>query len=558
MARPPQVAYWLEEAPPALATLALALQQIAIQAIYLILPGLVARGFGLLALDVVNFLSLSVVAVALAGLLQALPRGPLGSGYPVASIPSPVFVAVYLLAAPGANLVVAGTLALVTGLVGLVLALQLKRMQAVVPTEVAGVVVFLIGISLLPRAFESLVGPSAAGRDAVLGLATLGVMIVLALVGAGVARFAVLIGAVLGTLAALATGIGLAPDTELLSHADWFALPRPELPSPDAFDASILPAFGLALLASFASWAGDLVAFQRAADSGWRRPDTPPIRRGLIAQSLAMSLAGLFGGMVPGTSSACVGLSIGTRILARRVTVLAALLLLLLACCPKLMALVVLLPAPVEAAMLGYVCCFMLATGCQLMSSRMLDARRTFTVGLGITAGMAALLDLPFFHGGLARMLAAPVTAGAALAVALNLVTAPLISRRAGFTLKLDAVMPRTIDEQVEALGGSWGARRETMQRLGHALLEVAEVLAARGVPQMQVQARHADDVVEAIVTWSGDSLPDAPGRPQAADLEGSEKAQEAFTLWLVSRLADEIQQRVNQGQAEIRLRFED
>jgi xanthine permease XanP len=557
--RPPQVIHALGEVPPFGQAAALAAQQIAIQSIYLILPGVVGAQFGLVPIDLVNFLQLSVAAIAIAALVQVLVRGPVGSGYPVPSIPSPVFVAVYLLAAPGANLVVMGTMTAVAGLLGILLSLLLRRLQAIVPTEVAGVVVFLIGISLLPRAFAAIAGDSedAQGRGP-LALATLGLMIAVALIGGRFSRYAVLVGAAAGCVAAFALGIGVHADTRILASAPWFALPLPEPPAASAFDASLLPAFGIALLASFASWTGDLVAFQRAADGGWRRPDTPPIRRGLLAQSLALVAAGGMGGMAPSTSSACVGLAIATRTLARRVAVVGSVALLVLACCPKLLALFVLLPDPVEAAMLGYVCCFMLASGCGLMTSRMLDLRRTFTVGIGIALGIGALLGLPVFSRGVLQMLGSPVTAGAAAAILLNLVTAPLVARRAVFDLRLGAGTPREVDDRMEALGGAWGARRETMGRAGHALLEVAEVLAARGVGELRVAARHAFDSVQLSIAWQGAGLPQPSAHPDAADLEGPIAAQEAFALWLATRQAETVEQRAGQGGCELRLSFPD
>jgi NCS2 family nucleobase:cation symporter-2 len=559
MERPPQLAFGPAEAPPPAQAVALAIQQVAIQSIYLILPGLVAAQYGLVGLDIVRFIALSVAAVGVTGLLQVMTRGPFGSGYAVPSIPSPVFVAVYLLATPGASPVVAGTLAVAVGLVGMALPVLLRRLQAIVPTEVAGVVVFLIGVSLLPRAFHAAIGdPAVGGTQRLVAVGTLGCMIAVALRGGRLARYAVLAGAAAGTGAALLLGAGLRADTGLLGTAPWFALPVPDFASPAAFDAALLPAFGIALLASFASWTGDLVAFQRAADGGWRRPDTPPIRRGLLAQSLGMVLAGGTGGMVPATSSACVGLAIATRTLSRRVAVLGSLALIALACCPKALALVVLLPAPVEAAMLGYVCCFMLAAGCQLMTSRMLDARRTFTVGLGLALGIGVLLGLPIFAHGLGRALGSPVTAGAAVAILLNLLTAPLVAQRTAFVLGLGRDLQRELDDRMEALGGAWGARRETVHRLGHALLELAELLAARGVAELRVQARHDEDEVVVQVAWQGAPLPEASPRPDVADLDGPAAAREAFALWLATRHARAVTQRRVPGGWEIRLAFAD
>lgn len=557
--RPPQIEHWLEDRPGAAQTLALAAQQISVQSIYLILPSLVGLHFGLTPIDIVNFLCLSLAAMSLAGFLQVLPRGPIGSGYPIAAIPGPVFVAVYLTAAPGVSLAAMSALAVVAGLVGLVLARTLRRLQKVVPSEVAGVVIFLTGISLVPRALST-AGASGAEHGnlpALLTLGTLLLMIGIALKGHLLARFAVLAGAILGTVVASLLDVGTS-DIGLLSAAPWLALPQPNFAVATDFNYGLLPAFGVAVLASFAAWAGDLVAFQRAADGAWRQPDTPPIRRGLMAMSLATSLAALFGAPPASTSSACVGLAIGTRILARRVAVVTSGLLLLLACCPKALALVLLLPKPVAAAMLLYVCCFMIAAGCQLLTGRMLDTRRTFTVGVGVSLGIAAQLGVSLFTDDLPLVLQSPVTAGALAAIILNLLTAPLVARRSGFTIRRGAGMPQTIMDQTEIMGGAWGARRETMDRIGHALLELGELLVGRGCEEARVLALHEDDRILITVAWDGATLPAPSSGPNFSDLESSTAAQESFALWLATRHAASIEQRQTARGGEIRLSYID
>ena len=527
--------------PGAAQTMALAAQQVAIQSIYLILPGLVGVQFGLLELDLLNFLALSVAALGIAGLIQTLPRGPLGSGYPIASIPAPIFVAVYLAAAPGADLATVSAAAVVAGLLGMVLTATLRRMQKVVPTEVAGVVVCLIGVSLLPRAFAATTAPDAPLLYPIIAFGTLAVMI----------------GAALGILAAQVLDAGLG-DASLLAQAPWLALPRPMPPAPGGLDLAMLPPFVVAMLAALASSTGDLVAIQRAADGGWLRPDAPPIRRGLMASSFGVVLSGLMGAAPTGTSSACVGLTIATRVLARRVTICAALALLALACCPKLLALLLLVPEPVAAAMLLYVCCFMIASGCQLMAARMLDARRTFTVGLGIAIGLGTLLHVPIFEQVLPPLLRSPVTAGALAAILLNLLTAPLVVQRASFIITPGPGMTQGLLDRIEALGGAWGAQRQTMTQVGHALLELAELLVERSVATITVQAHYATDHVLLTATWPGAPLPQPSARPDIADLDGPAAAQEAFALWLATRQAERVDQRAIPGGAELRLSFAD
>ncbi|MCQ4162439.1 hypothetical protein NON00_21230 [Roseomonas sp. GC11] len=562
MDRPPDMVHAPGDVPPAGDTAALALQQLAIQSIYFLLPGVVATAFGEGALAATRFLCLSLLVLGLAGLLQVARRGPLGSGYALPSIPSPVFVAVYALAAQQVALPQASALVMVAGLAGMAVALLLPRLSRLVPTEVAGVVVFLIGVSLLPRALASArpegLDPAQQGLSAAVALGGLALMILVALSRTRFARFGALIGA--GVALAVAAALGLTPPGAqgTLAGLPWLELPRPQWPDVSGFDWALLPAALAAACASIASWLGDLVAFQRAADGSWKRPDEPPLRRGILAGFGAVTLAGLLGGMAPGTSSACVGLAIASRSLARMVTVAGALLLLALSCSPRIVGLFVLVPDPVKAALLGYVCCFMMAAGCQLVTARMLDARRTFVAGLGLCAGLGVVIAPALAEQILPRALQSPVTAGALVAFTLNLLTLPFVTRQARFELPLDARLPARVEDHAVALGGAWGTRRGTMDRMAHALLELGELLADRGERSLMAEARFAEDRVTLTLRHGGRPLPAPTPRPEAADLEGPQEAREAFALWLATREASGFSRRALPEGGEIRLEFLD
>jgi NCS2 family nucleobase:cation symporter-2 len=559
--RPPGIAFALDDAPPPRQVALLALQQLGIQSIYFLLPGLVAAAFVEDAREATNFLCLSIAALGLAGLIQAATRGPFGSGYALSFIPAPVFVAPYLLAAQSGGMGGASALLLVAGLAGMGAVLLMRRLSALVPTEVAGVVVFLIGVSLLPRAFSAVrpeSGTATQGVAAALALGTLAVMILVSLSRRAVGRFGVLVGGAAGLVVALL--LGLAPEgwQKLLAEAPWFALPMPRPPRMGEFDPALLPAFLLAVIASIAAMLGDLVAFQRAADGSWVRPDEPPIRRGLLGSFAALAAGGLLGGMATASSSACVGLAIATRTLARRVAVAGAVALLVLACSPKLVALFVLVPSPVQAAMLGYVCCFMMAAGCRLITSRMLDSRRTFVVGLGLATGLGVAIAPDLFDAFLPRALASTVTAGTVVAFAINILTRPLVAQQASFVLPVGPGLTQSVEDRVEELGGSWGAKWDTMEKVSHGLMEIAEILAGRGVDGLRVQARFDEDRVLLSVDYPGPPLPAPSARPEVGDLEGPLAAQEAFAMWLATRRASGFSQRSANGRTELRIAFGD
>jgi NCS2 family nucleobase:cation symporter-2 len=563
--RAPDLAFGAEETPPWTQLASLALQQAALQAVYLVLPALIGAAFGRSPSEIVSFLCLSIVTMALTALTQTLTRGPIGSGYALPSIPAPAFVGAYLLAADhGVGLGGAGALMLIAGLCGAIFGALVPRLQALVPTEVAGVVVLLIGISLLPRAYAAAAGDPAVAATAVVApefvaFACLAVMMAFSLARGALARFAVLWGGGLGCIVCIALGLVDPEAREQIAAQPWLALPTPVLPDFAAFDPGLLPAFLITLLASLASWSGDLIALQRAGDGKWRRPDPTPIRRGMVAQSLGFALAGLIGSVPPSSSSACVGLAIATRTLSRRVPIAAAGLLLALACCPKLVELVVLLPDPVKAAMLFHVCCFMIAAGCRLVTARMLDERRTFAVGLGLAAGVGAMIVPDLFARTLHVAFAAPVSAGAMVAIVINLATLRLVVRRAAFTIPVGPDLQQALSDRLEALGGAWGARQATIDAAQHALIELAELLAMRGHAAIAVQAQYDEDFVTIAVRFPGDALPPPSAQPDIADLEGALAAQEAFALWMATRRAERHEQtRLGDGSNELRLTFAD
>ena len=564
--RPPDILYAVDETPPPAQLVALAAQHVSIQAIYFLLPAVVAAAFGLTGLAATNLLCLTILGTAIFQFLQALTRGPVGAGYPLFAIPTPVFLGVYLAAAAAGGVGIGAVAALtaLSGVAGLVVALLVRRWQTLVTSEVGGVVVFMIGSSLLPITLARLkpegLDASATLASDVVAVGSLAVMILVALTRGRYRAFGVLAGTALGLPVALALGLAPPGAAELLVEAPWFALPRPIAPDLQGLDLPLALAFCVAIVSGKATVLGNVLAFQRAADGDWHRPDGGPMRRGLVAHGLAVGAAGLLGGIAPVPSSACVGLAIATKTLSRAVAVAGACLLLVLACSPKLAALFVLLPDAIKAAMLGYVCCFMMAAGCQLITARMLDARRIFVVGLGLSAGLGALTAPDLVRAALPPGLAAPLTIATLVAFGLNLATQPLVMRQARFELAPEAPgMPQDISDRCEALGGAWGVRRETMERAKHALLELAEVLAARGVVRFAVQARLDDDLVRLVLVWPGPPLPPPAARPDAADLLGAVAAQEGFAVWLATRQAQGFAQRpAPGGGTEARLEFAD
>ena len=87
--RPPGLLYAVDDWPPAARLVLLGLQFAVVDAIYLILVAIIVRHARVSYAERVTLMGIGCVALAIGTALQALPRGPVGSGF----LAPPVFSA---------------------------------------------------------------------------------------------------------------------------------------------------------------------------------------------------------------------------------------------------------------------------------------------------------------------------------------------------------------------------------------------------------------------------------------------------------------------------------
>ncbi len=562
MTRPAGLTFWFDDHPAWGTTLGLALQAVALQSAFFIVPVTIAMSITSNASEVARFLALSILAAALWQVVQGLRRGWLGSGYPIPSSFTAATLAAYAIGGSGgAGFGAMGAALMVAGIAAGVLSLLLHRLRAVLPDEVVGVVIMLIGVTLIGVAAHELgLKPGAPLPQA--GSVALAIGCILAMAALGfaarrVAIFAVLIGAAGGTAVAFALGLGAPDAAATLAAQPWFAWPRPWSPEFDALPPAALGALLVSLLAIKSTTLGSIVMVQRAADARWTRPDAPPIRRGLLANGLVMAGAGLIGASAPGPSTAAVGLSIATGTLARRIALVGAGLLALLAFCPKLLTLFVLVPQPVKAAMLFYVSGFIVAQGCQVLTARLLDTRRMMVVALGLTAGFAAAAAPQHFLAAM-PVLSSPVAFGALVAFCVNLVTLPLVRGASALQLPLDGGAGRAAADWIAGFSGAWGLKPHAGRAAEQAVCEMLDLLAELGVPAVALSARLGEARIEVTLRWSGPPLPSPARRPHVNALMGDDAERHAYAVWLAARQAQGFRQLAVEGGHEARFVFDD
>ncbi|EFK05369.1 putative permease [delta proteobacterium NaphS2] len=265
----------------------------------------------------------------------------------------------------------------------LVLPVVIVRETGGTMTEIAGVVVLMVGVALIPLGSSKFLGINISGdpidpvRTAAAGLPLL-VMIGVNIWTKGRLRlYSVLLGMVVAYLASSLLGILDQDDWQLIRQAPWFALPGRGMPLfRYAFDWTLVVPFLVVSLCASLKTLGNLVTCQSINDAEWREADMRLVGNGLLA------------GMAVDTSSSNVGLSAATGVTSRWVASAAAGIFMSIAFCPKLTMLVGIMPSPAMGAILLFVTSFMIVAGMKIILTTPMDTRKTFIVGISIIFGL--------------------------------------------------------------------------------------------------------------------------------------------------------------------------
>ncbi|HEX2257139.1 MAG TPA: solute carrier family 23 protein [Afifellaceae bacterium] len=489
-AKPADLIYGLDDSPPLGTLFALGAQHVFIAFILLVVPVLVALEAGLARSQAASVVSMSLIAMGIVTLLQVKRLGPVGAGYLAPQITSVIYLPPLMIAAQAGGIGLVFGMTALSGAFGLVLAQVIGRLRKLFPPEVCGVVVLMIGLSIirvaLPLFFGIEDGERTTDRDALaVGLVSLGTMVAATIVRTGHIRlYATIIGLLAGYAAAIALGVIDAGFFEEVRHLPWLGLPAAPSLELSLSPVLIVP-FLIATIASNIKLVGLFTSAQKTNDVNWKRPDMGSIRGGIVADSIGNISSGLLGGVGTSTGAGNIGLAAATGATSRSIGVATGLMFIVLAFVPKVTGGIALMPGPVMGAGLLYTSCFLVISGVELIVSRLLDSRRTFIVGLSILAGIGldlmpdAFADAPAWA---ASFLGSPLAFATTLAVSLNLLLGLGVSKKARLVLQPGAA-PDDVLRSFERWGGMWGARPDVIRRAGPAAVELVEEVWSRDGP---------------------------------------------------------------------------
>jgi len=564
--KPATLTYGLEEPPPVVVTWISAIQHVGVSSIFMVYPLIIARQAGLPPDQVTNVLQLGFLALAVAVLLQALPRGPVGSRFLAPSIFTGIYLAPSLLAVKAGGLPLIWGMTIFAGVVEMALSRIWSRLRPFIPPESAGLVVFLVGTIIGLAAFRVMLEDSPSGalsaRDGIVAGSSIAVMIALNIWNKGRLKlFCILIGMCVGYFTAGMAGLLTAQDLSDLLHRPLIALPSVSRIS-WAFDWSLAVPFAISGLASAMSSTAVVTTYQRLTDADWVRPEMASIGRGVLGDGIATTVSGLLGTYGLTISTANVGLVAATGVASRVIAFAVAAIFTVAALQPTLTGLLTIMPRPVMAAAMLFTAVFIIISGVQIISTRVLDGRRTLVIGIGMMAFVvvsvypAAFIGAP---GWAYPLVTSPLVLATLVALSLNLLFRIGIRRTVEVTVDPGAPDLAVISNFIERNAGIWGARRDVINRVDFAVQQTLEAVisACDAKEPIRLEVSYDEFVIEVVVTYDGAMLEFPTQPPTTAEILATDDSYLRLAGFLIRRHADRVRTTRRNDQTVLLLNFD-
>ena len=480
------IRYQPDEKPPYLIALGLALQYsiLALGGIVLIVAIVIRSAGGSEAyLAWGAFAALLVSGIAT--IIQASRLGRLGSGYLLAMGTSGAFIAVSVAALQQGGPGLLATLVIVSSLFQFLLAGRLSLLRRILTPTVAGTVIMLIAVNVMPFLFDFLDNVPAGSAPLaapVTVLSTLGVTLAVMLRFTGSVRlWGPLIGIVAGCLAASFFGL---MDGGSLAATTWTGVPTAGWPGL-SFDFgtafwAILPAYTFVTLVGAIGTIGNAVAIQRVSWRDRRATDYRAVQGAVATDGLGNLLSGLLATVPHTTDSSSVSIVEITGIAARRVGVCIGLIFCVLAFLPKVTQLLLIIPDPVIGAYAMVIIAVLFVLGTRIVAQDGMDYRKativgfSFWVGVGFQSGQISTEGLTPF---LQQLLGNGMTSGGLTALLLTAFMELTGPRRVRMETILQVESLPQIRGFLEYFAGRKGLGSETAGRLVHAAEETLLLL---------------------------------------------------------------------------------
>jgi xanthine permease XanP len=564
MTRPPGLIYAVDDHPPWAILIVSALQHIGLMAITLIFPIIIAREANLSGTQFLDLVSLSMLGLGVANICFCIRSKFIGSGYLCGAGYTAIFLGPSLFALQQGGLALVFGMTVIGGFVQVAIAPLLHRLRALLPSEIAGLVIAVVGLTLAGLGVRYGLGINAQQQKinpeyVIVAGVSLVTMVVLNIWSKGYGKmFCVLIGMMVGYAASAGLGIfdlaGTIPEGGLsvvrlprLQHMGW------------SFDPVLVAPFAVASLAATLRAMGDVSNAQRINDADWVRPNFGSLAGGVLANGVAVVFCGLVGSCGINTYSSSIGLSGATGVTSRSVGYAIGLGFCALAFVPPVAVALAAMPRPVMGAALFFTAAFVFTSGLQMITARMLDARKTLVIGFSFA--MAVVADL--YHEALmgVPIVLQPIfgnslVLGTVCAVVLNLIMRIGVRQQVSIKLAPGGINREAVERFLSEQGARWAARQDIMRR---AIFGVVQVLEVVGDPPggVEVEASFDEFNLDVRIRYVGVPLTIPERKPTPKEIVESEHGERLLAGFLLRQSADCISAHGNGASVEMILHYD-
>ena len=363
-------------------------------------PIIVAGVFGSTTAEKIFLIQMALFAAGVATIIQTVGIGKVGSRLPIIQGTSFAFIPI-MLPFKAFGLGAIFTAAFIGGIFQIWIGKMLKPIRHMFPPLVTGIVVLMIGVSLLKVGFMYAGGGGwllnnkpeffGNGNHLLISFTVLIVALVAHQKGKGmVSSASILLGIIAGYIVAMLLGM---VNYGKIASADWFAFPMP-------FQYGIDFVWGAVILMLFMSIVttietiGDISATTMGGAN--REATDKELSGGIMADGLGTTFASIFNAMPNTSYSQNAGLVAFTGVISRHVGTIAGIILILLGLFPKLGGIIAAMPESVIGGAAIIMFGLITAAGIKLISQSEMNQRNLLILALSLSFGIGLSL-LPQF-----------------------------------------------------------------------------------------------------------------------------------------------------------------
>jgi len=562
--KPASLIYDVDDIPPMAVQIAAAFQHLFVISVGWIYVLLVSNAIGGTSADAQSLIRMSMIASGVATIVQA--RRGFGNGYLCPLTCSLTYLSPVVLAGIAGGYSLMFGMLFAAGVAGMLVSRVVHRLRMLFSPEVTGLMVAMSGLQLVALGCPRFLGYSkestaADPRAMLIGLTTLFAMIIPTVwTRSKLHLFPMLTGVAAGFAVSWASGEFHVAQLLAQMPPGFLSFPHRAVAGL-SFKAALLPPFLIAALTASLKTVGDTTLCQKVNDVAWKRTDMKSVSGGVFANGFGSAISGLLGGVGQNSASSSIGISLAAGTTSRAIALPLGLLVVGLAFFPKAAALLTSLPGPAVGAVLIYSACFIILGGLQLLTSRMLDSRRVFAVGIALIFGLSVEImpDLyRTFPAFLKPVFSSSTSVATVLVVILSLLFRMGIKKERGLELRTGSDHLDEITQFMEDQGSAWGMRKEVVTRATDAAYEVINNLGLLPLRSEVITLNTSWDELrlDLDIEYAGPAIELANSMPALEEM-GTEAGAAHLAGYLIRQYADRVKIREKNDVCRVALHFD-